>query len=207
MKTIILNSIAIIAFGISACNNIPQSATSETTTTTGNSDQPEHAEHVAVNDADLKAITPIFSDLSPEVSSSIKQIVDYYINVSTALSNDDNKEAASSGMALSEIMNHIDKSAFNEEQRSLYAKNENALKEHATAIASNANNIEVQRESFEKMSEDVYALVKTFGGGRKLYKAHCPMVDANWLTEKNEVKNPYYGESMLTCGSIDELVM
>ncbi|HUH19187.1 DUF3347 domain-containing protein [Albibacterium sp.] len=207
MKTIILNSIAIIAFGISACNNIPQSATSETTITTGNSDQSEHVEHVAVNDADHKAITPLFSDLSPEVSSSIKQIVDYYINVSAALGNDDNKEAASSGMALSEIINHIDKSAFNEEQRSLYAKNENALKEHATVIASNANNIEVQRDSFKKMSEQVYALVSAFGGGRKLYKAHCPMVDANWLTEKNEVRNPYYGESMLTCGSIDELVM
>src|SRR5690606_5516001 len=143
MKTIILNSIAIIAFGISACNNVPQSATSETTTTTGNSDQSEHVEHVAVNDADLKAINPIFSDLSPEVSSSIKQIVDYYINVSTALSNDDNKAAASGGMALSELINHVDKSAFNEEQKSLYVKSESALKEHATAIATNVNNIEV----------------------------------------------------------------
>src|SRR5690606_11134803 len=101
MKTIILNSIAIIAFGISACNNIPQSATSETTITTGNSDQSEHTEHVS--DADLKAITPLFSDLSPEVSSSVKQIVDYYINVSTALGNDDNKAASSGGMALSEF--------------------------------------------------------------------------------------------------------
>lgn len=202
MKTIILSSIAIIALGISACNNSPQNVTTEAVPI-----ESDHTEHVTVNDADLKAITPLFSDLSPEVSSSIKQIVDYYINVSTALGNDDNKAAASGGMALSELINHVDKSAFNEEQKSLYVKNESALKEHATAIATNVNNIEVQRESFEKMSEDVYALVKTFGAGRKLYKAHCPMVDANWLTEKNEIKNPYYGESMLTCGSIEEIVM
>lgn len=202
MKTIFLSSIAIIALGISACNNTPQNVTTETPHV-----ESEHTEHVTVSDAELKAITPLFSDLSPEVSSSVKQIVDYYINVSTALGNDDNKAAASGGMALSEFINHVDKSAFNEEQRSLYMKNENALKEYATTIATNVNNIEVQRESFEKMSEDVYALVKTFGGGRKLYKAHCPMVDANWLTEKNEIRNPYYGESMLTCGSVDELVM
>src|SRR5690606_40724393 len=127
MKTIILNSIAIIAFGISACNNIPQSATSETTITTGNSDQSEHVEYIAVDDADLKAITPLFSDLSPEVSSSIKQIVDYYINVSTALGNDDPKAAASSGMALSELIDHVDKSAFDSEQKVVYVKSEEAL--------------------------------------------------------------------------------
>lgn len=205
MKTIFLSSIAIIALGISACNNTPQSTNSTTATETHV--ESDHTEHVAVDDSDLKAITPLFSDLSPEISSSIKQIVDYYINVSTALGKDDNKAAASGGMALSELINHVDKSAFSEEQKNMYVKSENALKEHATAIATNVNNIEVQRESFEKMSEDVYALVKTFGAGRKLYKAHCPMVDANWLTEKNEIKNPYYGDSMLDCGSIDELVM
>jgi hypothetical protein len=202
MKIIFLTSIAIIALGLSACNNTPQNLAVETA-----HQESEHAEHVAVNDADLKAITPLFSDLSPEVSSSIKQIVDYYINVSTALGNDDNKAAASGGMALSEYINHVDKSAFNEEQRSLYVKCESALKEHATSIATSVNNIEVQRESFEKMSDDMYTLVKNFGAGRKLYKASCPMVEATWLTEKNEIKNPYYGESMLTCGSIDELVM
>lgn len=202
MKTVFLSSITILALGIAACNNTPQNVSTETAPI-----ESEHIEHVMKDDSEIKAITPLFSDLSPEVSSSIKQIVDYYINVSTALGNDDNKAAASGGMALSELINHVDKSAFNEEQRSLYMKNEEALREHATAIATNVNNIEVQRESFEKMSDDVYALVKNFGAGRKLYKAHCPMVDADWLTEKNEIRNPYYGESMLTCGTIDELVM
>jgi len=204
MKTI-LSSIVLLALGISACNNTSQSTSSITAAETHS--ESGHTEHVAVKDADLKAITPLFSDLSPEVSSSIKQIVDYYINVSTALGNDDPKAAASGGMALSELVDHVDKSAFDAEQKMLYVKSEEALKEHAGKIASHVNNIEVQRESFEKMSEDVYALVKTFGGGRKLYKAHCPMIDANWLTEKNEIRNPYYGESMPTCGSIDELVM
>jgi len=201
MKTIFLSSIAIMALGISACNSTPQNASNVET-----HDESQHTESVAVKDSDLKAITPLFSDLSPEVSSSIKQIVDHYINVSTALGNDDNKAAASGGMAISEIITHVDKSAFSKEQKTLYVKNEKALKEHATKIAANVNNIEVQRESFEKMSEDVYDLVKTFGGGRKLYKAHCPMVDADWLTETNEIKNPYFGESMLTCGLIDEIV-
>src|SRR5690554_5567441 len=103
MKTIILSSITIIALGISACSNNPQSTASATAAESHV--ESEHTEHVVSNDADLKAITPLFSDLSPEVSSSIKQIVDYYINVSTALGKDDNKAAASDGMALSELIN------------------------------------------------------------------------------------------------------
>jgi membrane fusion protein, copper/silver efflux system len=35
-----------------------------------------------------------------------------------------------------------------------------------------------------------------------LFVAHCPMVDADWLTETQQIANPYYGSSMLKCGEI-----
>jgi hypothetical protein len=31
--------------------------------------------------------------------------------------------------------------------------------------------------------------------------AHCPMIDKPWLQTDKEIKNPYYGNQMLTCGS------
>ncbi|NNC61403.1 MAG: DUF3347 domain-containing protein, partial [Eudoraea sp.] len=35
---------------------------------------------------------------------------------------------------------------------------------------------------------------------------HCPMANSNkgadWLSSSKEIRNPYYGEAMLTCGSV-----
>jgi Cu(I)/Ag(I) efflux system membrane fusion protein len=39
---------------------------------------------------------------------------------------------------------------------------------------------------------------------------HCPMADsfkgADWLSKKKEILNPYFGQSMLTCGSITKTI-
>ena len=60
------------------------------------------------------------------------------------------------------------------------------------------------------MSEDIYDLVKAFGGGRSLYHDHCPMYNekkgAMWLSEMKEVKNPYFGSGMPTCGTVEEVI-
>ncbi|MBC6491569.1 hypothetical protein BC349_10955 [Flavihumibacter stibioxidans] len=60
------------------------------------------------------------------------------------------------------------------------------------------------------LSNSFYELVKNFGGGRTLYHAHCPMANNNqgalWLSESMEIKNPYFGSEMLTCGSIEEQI-
>jgi Cu(I)/Ag(I) efflux system membrane fusion protein len=39
-----------------------------------------------------------------------------------------------------------------------------------------------------------------------IYVQHCPMADnnkgADWLSKEKEIKNPYFGNSMLTCGEV-----
>ncbi|MFP6646637.1 MAG: hypothetical protein VCF24_24210 [Candidatus Latescibacterota bacterium] len=37
-------------------------------------------------------------------------------------------------------------------------------------------------------------------------KAYCPMVSAPWLQTEMDLRNPYYGSSMLTCGWIDDVL-
>lgn len=59
--------------------------------------------------------------------------------------------------------------------------------------------IEDLRNSFKKLS-DVY-----MAHGKKkelegLQKASCPMAEAKWVQKKGDLRNPYYGKSMLECG-------
>lgn len=68
---------------------------------------------------------------------------------------------------------------------------------------------DAQRGSFDVVSNQMIQLVKssvlTEG---KLYKQYCPMAKNNegafWLSVSNEIRNPYFGDKMLKCGSVEE---
>lgn len=72
-------------------------------------------------------------------------------------------------------------------------------------IASNTD-VKKQRVSFKTASTSVYDLMKVSKSETPTYYQYCPMVKANWLSKEAAVKNPYYGSSMLTCGSTVETI-
>lgn len=66
-----------------------------------------------------------------------------------------------------------------------------------------------QRDHFENLSKNVYTLAKLTGIGKdRIYKQYCPMALNNkgafWLSSEKEVNNPYFGDMMLHCGSVQE---
>jgi len=70
-----------------------------------------------------------------------------------------------------------------------------------------ASTLADQREAFEGLSNEMTTLVK---GGKlsmgMIYLAYCPMVKASWLSNEQEIKNPYYGDKMMKCGSVKEMI-
>ena len=65
--------------------------------------------------------------------------------------------------------------------------------------------LEAQRTIFKGLSQEMIHLLKASPlAGMTLYVAHCPMVEADWITADKEIRNPYAGSQMLTCGSITE---
>ena len=83
------------------------------------------------------------------------------------------------------------------------------LNEALEAIAS-TDNVAEQRIAFETLSINMYSFVKASGTDVTLYKQHCPMAfsgkGAYWLASEEEVNNPYYGDKMLHCGSVQETI-
>ena len=65
-----------------------------------------------------------------------------------------------------------------------------------------------QRDHFMSLSKKMYALMKVSKQETQTYYQFCPMANdgkgANWLSKENAVKNPYYGNQMLTCGKVVE---
>jgi multidrug efflux pump subunit AcrA (membrane-fusion protein) len=87
------------------------------------------------------------------------------------------------------------------------------LKEIAGNISDSATEmkgveIETARSSFKKLSQSMINYLKELNGklkgDGKTYVYYCPMVDATWLQKNEGTRNPYYGSSMLKCGSVKE---
>jgi Cu(I)/Ag(I) efflux system membrane fusion protein len=68
--------------------------------------------------------------------------------------------------------------------------------------------IDDARARFERMSDAVISLQKTFGhhGSETWHVAYCPMAfdnkGAEWLQRGTTINNPYFGDEMLRCGEI-----
>ena len=80
----------------------------------------------------------------------------------------------------------------------------------AATIAS-ADNIKAQRTAYLTMSNDLIALVKNAGmKDGELYVEHCPMAFDNaggsWISSNKEIRNPYFGDKMMTCGEVTETI-
>lgn len=77
----------------------------------------------------------------------------------------------------------------------------------AAAVAK-AKTLKDQRAQFAVLSESLYRLTKASEPSSTVYYQHCPMYNkgkgANWLSQEKAIRNPYYGEQMLTCGSVVE---
>ena len=72
-----------------------------------------------------------------------------------------------------------------------------------------STDIEAQRKSFSTLSDNLYKSVKTFGlGGKSTFYQYCPMAfndeGGYWLSDNEQVRNPYFGDKMLTCGEVKE---
>jgi len=108
-----------------------------------------------------------------------------------------------------------DQNAAKEKAETLMAslagvKGTDGVQEGAQAIAK-AQNLEEQRVHFETLSESVYQAVSAAEGVEKtLYRQYCPMAfddkGAFWISDSDQVRNPYFGDAMLKCGSVKEVI-
>lgn len=73
------------------------------------------------------------------------------------------------------------------------------------------NDLKSQRDHFVKLNEDLSTLSKSLNNlSDIIYIQQCPMANSNqgamWLSKEQEVRNPYFGDAMLTCGSVTDVL-
>lgn len=76
---------------------------------------------------------------------------------------------------------------------------------------SSTEDINDQRTAYASFNKALYKSIKAFGTTTEtIYYQHCPMAldsqGAFWLSNNKEIRNPFFGGSMLSCGSTRETI-
>ena len=81
----------------------------------------------------------------------------------------------------------------------------------AAAKITAASTIGRQRSAYSALSNEMVNLIKKSGLKRgEIYVDYCPMAlndkGAYWLSSGKGIRNPYFGDEMLTCGEVKETI-
>nr|WP_293842944.1 DUF3347 domain-containing protein [uncultured Arsenicibacter sp.] len=150
------------------------------------------------------ATTLLVSSLMATAQSTAPVLTAYY-GVKDALVATNATKAKTGATTLVMVLSKVDAAKLSTADK----KALETAKTKATAI-SKTTDVETQREAFEELSVSMIALAKATKPA-KTYVQFCPMAaegkGASWLSDKKEVRNPYYGDKMLKCGSVKEEIL
>jgi Cu(I)/Ag(I) efflux system membrane fusion protein len=144
--------------------------------------------------------------VSKKFQNQLKQVFNDYILVKDALVNDDANSAQQAGKQIMQSLKNVDMKLLPDEKaHNHWMTIQKELNTSANAISSNMD-ISKQRAHFKHLSAHMISSVQLFGINQKVYSEFCPMADNNkgayWISLEEEIRNPYYGEAMLTCGEV-----
>jgi cell wall assembly regulator SMI1 len=132
-----------------------------------------------------------------------------YFSVKDALVKTDGNTTSTKATELLSAINEVKMETLKMDVHMVWMKVLENLKADATSISASKDTKE-QRASFISLSESMYKLIKIAEQETPTYYQHCPMANdgkgANWLSKEKEVKNPYYGSMMLSCGKTVETI-
>ncbi len=124
----------------------------------------------------------------------IQEIYSLYLSVKAALVN---SESGIVQVETKKIEAVIEDSEENEQLKAV------------SKLISLTKEIRKQRDFFVTLTSEVEKLVsKAEITSGEVYKQFCPMAfdgeGGYWLSDSKEIRNPYYGKKMLTCGDVEK---
>ncbi|MBL7768589.1 MAG: DUF3347 domain-containing protein [Flavipsychrobacter sp.] len=157
--------------------------------------QQEHAAKTVVDSALVAEKTPLAKPLRLENPAN-EILLNPYWKLQAALVESNAFGARKAALLLEEAARQV--------------KDKQVIAQKAAAILQESD-LEKQRVHFSTISQELIKLVEMDGVREgAVHVAFCPMAmedkGAFWLSPENEVINPYFGASMLTCGSIEKTI-
>lgn len=139
--------------------------------------------------------------------NSLKPLYSSYLKAQSALAKDNLKDAVLAFNNIKSQIKKIDMTLLKGSSHATYMRISNDI---IKTLSENINSMERAREIFHQLSNSIINLEEEFGhsGEKEHFKMFCPMAfdnkGASWLQKEEQIKNPYFGASMLVCGVVKE---
>ena len=107
--------------------------------------------------------------------------------------------------ALREALANVNMSLVKDEAHMYWMQQLEAIRSHASTLLKK-DDVAAQREQFGFLSQALINALTAFGVSGDYYVQHCPMAfdnaGADWLSDEEQVRNPYFGDLMMKCGYV-----
>lgn len=163
--------------------------------------------NVKVKQEEQSEVGSSFADQTPdEFVAQLDKGVMSYLELKNALVETDKDAASLSADMFLKSINEIDMNLIKGEAHIYWMEQLNSLKSHGESIKI-SNEIEKQRDQFDFLSQTMINTLKAFGTVDKTYYVqYCPMAKdnqgADWISTESQIRNPYFGDKMMKCGSV-----
>lgn len=144
--------------------------------------------------------------LSAQSESGLATLLSKYYQLKNALVEGNASKAAGFSGELVKTMQMIDDSRLEKNGRTVFLQVKDKIMSDAKSISA-ATQLEKQRELFSSLSNNMILLGKAIRlTDQPVYVDYCPMKKMYWMSEEKIIRNPYYGNAMLSCGSVKETI-
>jgi hypothetical protein len=150
--------------------------------------------------------TTVTTTAKAQSKEAMNELINNYYILKNALVNGQADKAAAGATALVNSINKMELDNVSTEAKKTFQSLQPQLLAAANTLAA-SKEINKQREVFSGLSENMISLLKAVKTvAQPVYVQYCPMKKAYWLSAEQAIKNPYYGSSMLTCGSVKDTI-
>ena len=140
--------------------------------------------------------------LSTDFQNQLKDALEVYMVLKDAFVASEVEQISSAAANLQVELQSVE----NQDLDGMVKSHFDMIQQKLKAITT-SDSLEEQRAAFVILNENMVVLVNNISGiAPDLYLQRCPMANNNkgavWLSSSSEIRNPYYGDAMLTCGSV-----
>ncbi|MBW0176655.1 DUF3347 domain-containing protein [Sediminibacterium sp.] len=136
----------------------------------------------------------------------LNPVLKNYLEIKNELVSGNTANSKKAAVALKEFTDAASTKNMDTDAWKAFSQVKVKMSDHLSAFIA-AKDIQQQREIFSGLSDLMIQLAKSISiGETELYVDYCPMKKVFWLSADKAIRNPYYGNMMLSCGNIKETI-
>lgn len=150
------------------------------------------------------------NDIDPAFRLQLTEIYKTYLNMKDAFVASDAQKVKTTAREVKQKIEKTDMKLLKGDAHIQWMDQLSALLKTINSI-SKLSDIRTQRTELIRFNAAFYESLKKFGLKNVIvYSQYCPMANSDkgawWFSSSEEIRNPYFGEDMLTCGETKEIL-